>query len=130
VALSPRDRTLARASLILVWVGTALVSAWQAEGLSRSLLAATDVIPTALYGWIIWGGAGVDLLLGLGMLLRPGRLVYGAALGMTALMTLVATVVDPALWLHPLGPISKNLPIMALLGLLIQDTPNTQDART
>jgi hypothetical protein len=119
--MKSRERQMARASLVLVWLWTALVSALQADGLSRSLLSATDVIPPALYGLIIWGGAGVDLLLGLWMALKPGRLVYGAALAMTLLMTTVATVVDPALWLHPLGPISKNLPIMALLWLLIQD---------
>jgi hypothetical protein len=119
--MTPRDRQLARASLVLVWLWTALVSALQADGLSRSLLSATDVVPPALYGLIIWGGSGVDLLLGLWMALKPGRLVYGAALAMTLLMTAVATVVDPALWLHPLGAISKNLPIVALLWLLIQD---------
>ncbi len=30
-------------------------------------------------------------------------------------MTLAATVLQPGLWLHPLGPLLKNLPIAALL---------------
>jgi DoxX-like family len=112
---------MARASLVAVWLWTAIVSALQADGLSRSLLSVTDAIPPALYGWVIWGGSGVDLLLGLWMALKPGRLAYGAALCMTLVMTAVGSWVEPALWLHPLGPISKNLPIMALLWLLIQD---------
>jgi hypothetical protein len=37
-------------------------------------------------------------------------------------MTITATVLLPALWLHPLGPLSKNLPIAAALYLLWQSS--------
>jgi len=40
------------------------------------------------------------------------------------LMTLATTVLLPTLWLHPLGPLLKNLPIAALLWALAQ-TPST-----
>ena len=122
MALKPVDRQLARFSLVAVWIWTALVSVQQAHGLSTQLLQAS-AIPAALYPWIIWGGAGVDLLLGLLMWLRPARWVYLAALGMTLTMTLIGTWVDPALWLHPLGPLSKNLPILALLWIVARDEP-------
>lgn len=121
MALKPLDRQLARFSLIAVWLWTALVSVQQAQGLSTQLLQASPAIPTALYPWIIWGGAGADLLLGLLMWLRPARWVYLAALGMTLAMTIIGTWVDPALWLHPLGPLSKNLPILALLWIVAAD---------
>jgi len=121
MALSLQERKLARTSLVAVWLGTALVSAWQADGISRELLSVNDKVTPALYPWVIWGGSGVDLLLGLWMAIKPGRAAYLSAMGMTLLMTLVGTWVDPALWLHPLGPISKNLPIMALLWLLAQE---------
>jgi hypothetical protein len=116
--MSPRERSVARFSLAAVWWWTALVSAQQADGLSRDLLAANPHIPTALYAWIIWSGAAVDLLLGLLLVCWPRTWVIRSAGLMTLLMTLVATVVDPGLWLHPLGPLSKNLPILALLWLL------------
>lgn len=121
MALSSFETGLARTSLIAVWLGTALVSAWQANGISRELLSVNDKVPATLYPWLIWGGAGVDLLLGLWMAFKPGRAAYLSAMGMTLLMTLVGTWVDPALWLHPLGPISKNLPIMVMLWLLAQE---------
>lgn len=121
MALKPLDRQLARFSLIAVWLWTALVSVQQAQGLSTQLLQASPAIPAALYPWIIWGGAGVDLLLGLLMWLRPARWVYLTALGMTLAMTMIGTWVDPALWLHPLGPLSKNLPILALLWIVAAD---------
>lgn len=121
MALKPLERQLARFSLVAVWLWTALVSVQQTQGLSTQLLQASPVIPAALYPWIIWGGAGVDLLLGLLMWLRPARWVYLAALVMTLAMTLIGTWVAPALWLHPLGPLSKNLPILALLWIVAAD---------
>ncbi len=64
---------------------------------------------------LIVGGAAVDLAIGLAMWLRPGRAVYLAAFVLMLAMTLVATVLQPSLWLHPFGPLLKNLPIAALL---------------
>ena len=56
--------------------------------------------------------------------MRPGRGAYWAALLLMAAMTLLATAIHPAWWLHPLGPLTKNLPIAAiLLVLLQQDEP-------
>ena len=33
-------------------------------------------------------------------------------------MTALASVLDPSLWLHPLGPLTKNVPIAAALWVL------------
>lgn len=118
MALNPAQTRLARGSLVAVWLWTALVSAWPARALGVQLLQANTHIPTTLYPWLIWSGIALDLLLGLLMLLRPRPGVYMAALLATVVMTLLGTWVDPALWLHPLGPLSKNLPILALLWIL------------
>ena len=119
--MSPSDSHIARFSLIAVWLLTALVSVMDVDGIGRDLLQTNAIIPSSWHAWIIWGGAAVDLLLGLLMAFRPSRPVYLSALLMTLLMTIVATCIDPTLWLHPLGPISKNLPIIALLWLLAKD---------
>ena len=117
---------LLRASLVVVWLATAVVSVWELHGQSRELLAG---LPTAWAGghalWlptaIILAGAAADAVLGLWLALRPGRKAYGAALLMMLAMTLLATAIHPAWWLHPFGPLTKNLPIAAILWVLRQD---------
>ncbi len=118
MALSATEHRVARLSLAALWLWTALVSMQQADGMSTQLLQASAQVPAESYPWLIYGGAAVDLGLGLLMLLRPGRVVYLAALAMTLIMSVVGTWVDPSLWLHPLGPLSKNLPILALLWIV------------
>ena len=117
---------LLRASLVVVWLATAVVSVWELHGQSRELLAGlptawtegnTSWLPTA----IILAGAAADAVLGLWLALRPGRQAYGAALLMMLIMTLLATAIHPAWWLHPFGPLTKNLPIAAILWVLLQD---------
>lgn len=118
MALSPRQTQWARYSLVLLWLWTAAVSAWQAPGLSTQLLQASAYIPPTLYPWLIWIGIGLDAVLGVVMLCRPRPWVFLGAWVATLSMTLIGTWVDPSLWLHPLGPMSKNLPILALLWML------------
>ena len=117
---------LLRASLVVVWLATAVVSVWELHGQSRELLAGlptawtegnTSWLPTA----IILAGAAADAVLGLWLALRPGRKAYGAALLIMLAMTLLATAIQPAWWLHPFGPLTKNLPIAAILWVLLQD---------
>ena len=120
---------LLRASLVIVWLGTALVSVLELHGQSRELLAglpaawtnATPWLPTA----IILMGAAADALLGFWLALRPSRSAYGAALLLMAVMTLLATVIHPAWWLHPFGPLTKNLPIAAILWVLLSGERTT-----
>ena len=117
---------LLRASLVVVWLATAVVSVWELHGQSRELLAGLPTawaeghapwLPTA----ILLAGAAADAVLGLWLALRPGRKAYGAALLIMLAMTLLATAIQPAWWLHPFGPLTKNLPIAAILWVLLQD---------
>lgn len=121
VVMKPSDLRWARLSLVAVWLWTALVSAWQADGAARELLKPSAHVPPEAYPWLIWSGIVVDLLLGLLMAFRPSPMVYRSALLMTAAMTVLGTAIDPSLWLHPLGPLSKNLPIVALLWILSKE---------
>lgn len=121
--MSPRHRRLARASLVTLWLGTAAVSLIGWHGASRDLLTGT-LLPPAWHDAAIAAGSAADLALGLALWRWDRPAVYRACLALVGVMTVVATVLQPALWLHPLGPLSKNLPIAALL-LVLQDlTPD------
>jgi hypothetical protein len=125
--MTPRDHHLLRYSLVFVWLTTALVSVWELQGQSLQLLAGLNDTMPWLKPALILSGALVDLVLGLWLWLRPGRTVYRLALAVMLLMTGVATAIDPSLWLHPLGPLTKNVPIAALLLVLARTaSPQTR----
>lgn len=110
------DDRLLRFSLVAVWLFTAVASIVELNGQSRQVLAEAGIAsPPWLVQLLIVGGAAADLAVGLALWWRPGRASYLAAFGLLLVMTAVATFLQPALWLHPLGPLLKNLPIAALL---------------
>jgi uncharacterized protein YbjT (DUF2867 family) len=110
-----------RLALALMWIWTAVVSfgLYPVEQ-SYELLARVH-LHGALAGLALYGAAALDLLLGLLTLWAPARWrpgVWAAQLALVAGYTLLITVFLPEQWLHPYGPVSKNLPIMGVLALL------------
>ncbi len=124
-ALHPPLKAM-HATLVIVWLGTAVVSVLDYFGLSglhhegARLLADGGISEPRWQAALIWSGLLADLLIGLALLLRPGRASYFVALFMMAAMTIIGTALQPTLWLHPLGPLLKNLPIAAMLWFLLQ----------
>ena len=116
--MTAREYRLLRHSLATLWLATAAVSLWGIHGQSRALLVSGGVGSPAMADALVIAGAALDAVLGLLLLFWPVRWVYAAALvGMLA-MTLVASCLLPDLWLHPLGPLSKNMPLAAMLWVL------------
>ncbi|RYF23095.1 MAG: epimerase [Comamonadaceae bacterium] len=116
--MTPSDLHLLRTSLVAVWLGTAIASAVEYQGASQALLAQAGLhSPGWMQTWI-WGGIAADTVIGLALWRRPGRPAYAAALALMLVMTATATALLPSLWLDPLGPLLKNLPIAALLLVL------------
>lgn len=116
--LATRDLSLLRSGVIFVWLATAFASVWELQGQSLQLLTSGGIHDRTLAYMLILGGAGLDAAFGFAMWIKPGRTVYLAALGTMVVMTLVATAVAPALWLHPLGPLTKNVPLAVALWVL------------
>lgn len=105
-----------RLSLVFVWLFTALVSACnQAESLR---LLSEAGLPPALHPTALWSGVGLDALLGVLTLCLPSRRLWQAQIGLILAYSVFISFSLPAWWWHPFGPVSKNLPILALLGLL------------
>jgi uncharacterized protein YbjT (DUF2867 family) len=110
-----------RISIVLVWIVTAIVSAfvYPVAG-SYDLLARTG-IPEALRPLMLYGASAFDLLLGLGILfLKRRRWLWLAQLGLIGFYTVVIAFKLPEFLVHPYGPLTKNLPMLAAIWLLYQ----------
>lgn len=109
---------LLRLALALVWIVTGLLSAgWYPVADSLALLEAVGV-PPLLRRPMLYGAAVLDLTLGLLTLWAPGRWLWRAQAALMLFYTAVLTLKLPAFWLHPFGPLLKNLPILAILVVL------------
>lgn len=103
------------AALVLLWIA----SAWL--GLAHGAAATADLV-AALALPPVWadplriGGSLLDLgIAGLVLADRRARWSTAAQLVVIAGYTLVIGFALPGLWLDPLGPLLKNLPILALV---------------
>jgi uncharacterized protein YbjT (DUF2867 family) len=111
---------LLRASVALTWIVTAIVSLAYPRVESLALLEKVGLTgpyaPTALYG-----AAALDFGLGAGIYaLRPGprRWLWRGQLALIAGYSAIIAIFLPEFWLHPFGPLLKNVPLMAAILLL------------
>ena len=115
--------SLLRHSLIAVWLITIAVSVLEWNGQSLALLQQGGIRSLPLAHGLTAAGVALDVVVALALALRPGRAAYALAAGCVVGLTLVATALLPALWLHPIGPLSKNLPVLAILFVLWRRSP-------
>ena len=103
-------------AIAFVWIWTAIVSA----GLypiadSYALLARVGLTGT-LAAVALYGAAALDLAFGIATLaLRRRRWLWRAQAALIVGYTAIITVFLPEQWLHPYGPVAKNLPLLAAL---------------
>lgn len=110
---------LLRYSIAFVWIWTGIVSLglYPTED-SYDLLARVG-ITGALATLMLYGAAVLDLLIGIGTLvLRQRRWLWLLQLAVIGGYTLIITFKLPEFWLHPYGPLSKNLVMLAAIYLL------------
>jgi hypothetical protein len=63
----------------------------------------------------MWASCGLNLALGVAVLLRPAPATYALQMAVVLVYTLAAAVNLPALTLDHCEPLMKNLPVLALL---------------
>ena len=111
---------LLRWALALTWVVSGVVSlGLYPMASSLEILARAGLTGAIAYG-ALFSGAFLDIAMGVATLfLKPGRRwMWRAQLAVIAVYTAIITVALPELWLHPFGPVLKNLPMMAAIVLL------------
>ncbi|MCZ7681255.1 MAG: DoxX-like family protein [Sandaracinaceae bacterium] len=113
---SPRAERLLAGGMALVWITEGLfpkILFQQAVELEMAPAAGLTFVPP----WLLVGSLGAAQLgSGIAVLVVPRRarvwLLLAQALALVVL-PLVAGALEPRLWVHPFGPFSKNLPILA-----------------
>lgn len=113
---------LMRASLAFVWILTGIVSLGAYPVQDSLDLLADFGLRGPLATVALFSGGLIDLALGLAVLLAPARAlvhVWRAQLAVVLGYTLLITARMPHWWLDPFGPISKNLPLLVGIGMLM-----------
>jgi uncharacterized protein YbjT (DUF2867 family) len=110
---------LLRASLAAVWITAGVVSlGFYPVADSLALLASTGLTGKAAYV-ALYGAALLDMILGVATLAMPRqRMLWLVQIALIVAYSAIITACLPEQWLHPYGPVVKNLPILAALVLL------------
>ncbi len=109
-----------RFSIALLWIATGILSAfgWPVED-SYGLLAKAGIS-----GWVapftLFGAAALDVALGLATLFSR-RVAFVGAIQIALMVgySLVIAFALPEFWIHPFGPVLKNIPIIVATLIMI-----------
>jgi uncharacterized protein YbjT (DUF2867 family) len=100
--------------LSLFWIGTGLVSLGPGWEIGIGLMRHGGVTGPAAILTVV-AGALADIIIGVGIAFRrTARPALYAALGLSLAYVVIGTILVPALWIEPLGPMLKIWPILAL----------------
>lgn len=115
-----------------VWIWTGLVSLWLYPSAQSYALLAQTGFSGGLATFLLYSAGALDLLLGLLTLALARRWrpwLWMTQLGLILFYTLVISMRLPEFWLHPYGPILKNLPLLLVLLMLWVYESRSGDAR-
>src|SRR5690606_26652730 len=112
---------LLRFSVALVWIVTGLLSLGIYPVASSYEMLAQVGITGVLAPVMLNGAAVLDLAFGIGVyVLKPPqrRWLWRAQMLLIVLYSLIIAWFLPEYWLHPFGPVLKNIPLLAVILLL------------
>lgn len=110
---------LLRLSVATLWIVTAIVSLAVFPAAESHALLARAGVPRAWSPPALHAAALLDLAFGVGILVWRRRWLWWGQILLILAYTAIISLRLPEFWLHPFGPILKNLPLLALLGLLL-----------
>jgi hypothetical protein len=103
-------------ALAVLWLGSGLVSLLPFARPSGPALLAEIGVSGGLGDLLLYGAATFDLTVGLALLVNWRPLLVGVAqLVLVMIFTAILTLQAPIWWLHPFGPLLKNLPVLVLI---------------
>lgn len=111
---------LCRFSLSFLWLFTAVTSFWWGRHIGYDVLA-QQRIQGEFADWCINAGSILDVLIGIWLLTAYKlKWCYRFQIVLILSYSILLTLISPGFWFHPFGPLTKNIPILALLFLLYQ----------
>jgi DoxX-like family len=120
------DIRLMRYSLAIVWLITGVLSLGiYPQQDSVALLARIGIAGTPALA-ALYLGSTADIVFGIMTLVIPSKALWQGQAILVLIYTLVISIWLPEFWLHPFGPILKNIPFLTLLWLLYKYEGTTQ----
>lgn len=115
----------ARFSLAFLWIFTGLTSVYLSPNIGYQILASAN-ITGVLADIAINAGGILDIMLGVWLIASfKIKVCCIVQVSVIALYTILLTFIDAGFWLHPFGPITKNIPIIVLIGYLYASHVNS-----
>jgi nucleoside-diphosphate-sugar epimerase len=128
-----RERIVASAAWLVPLLRLAIAITWlAAAAVSFGLYPLEDSVAlverTGLHGTMalaaVYAGAAVDAYFGIASLLqRNTRYLWMAQIAVVVAYTVILTIAIPETWLHPFGPLVKNVPILVAILLVSRMSP-------
>ncbi|BBA37813.1 MULTISPECIES: SDR family oxidoreductase [Burkholderia] len=120
-ALAMWRRPLLRGALAIVWIWTAIASAF-IHPLHASLALLAPAHLTGLPALIaLYAASALDFSFGIATVVAPSRRLWGAQAALIVAYSAVIAVTMPGLLAEPFGPVLKNVPILAILLILFSE---------
>lgn len=110
---------LLRAAIGIVWIVTGIVSLGVYPVQESYALLARVGLTGAAAAAALYGAGLLDLAFGLAVfVMRRRRWLWRAQMALIAAYSIVIAIWLPEFWLHPFGPILKNVPLLAAILML------------
>jgi len=112
---------LLKLSLAFLWIATGIISAFGYPVESSYALLQQVMVPHFLMPAALYGAATLDVVLGVALLFSY-RLRVVLLLQMIVIIaySVIITLGMPDFWLHPFGPVTKNVPLLAATWVLLR----------
>ena len=105
----------AKLSLSFLWIFTGITSLYFSPEIGYEILAGGGVTGFSANALLI-SVSVLDIILGIWVLTHINlKWCYIIQLATIILYSILLSFIAPDFWLHPFGPITKNLPIIALI---------------
>ncbi|WP_088501719.1 SDR family oxidoreductase [Burkholderia ubonensis] len=120
-ALAAWRRPLLTGSLAIVWIWTAIASAF-IHPLRDSLALLAHVHLTGISALAaLYAACALDFVFGVATVVAPSRRLWAAQIVLIVAYSAVIAVAMPGLLAQPFGPVLKNVPILAVLLILFAE---------